>query len=140
MAREVRQERSGWRDLAFSQRHREWGWNCPAADIDFLLMEYDKGKVSALVEYKHEDSQKIRIGHPTMRALKDLADRAQVPALLVRYADDFSVFRVTPLNELAEGWVPERTTMSETEYVSLLYRIRGRELSPDMAKKFSEAI
>ena len=35
---EVRPERTGWRDEKLSQRHRMWGWDCPAVDIDFLLL------------------------------------------------------------------------------------------------------
>lgn len=139
-AKKVREERSGWRDLTLSQRHREWGWDCPAVDLDFLLLEYDKGKASALVEYKHEDAAPVRMVHPTMRALQDLSDRAGLPALVVRYADDFSLFRVTPLNELAREWVSERTTMTEQEYVALLYRIRGRELPPDIISTSCEAV
>jgi len=30
-------ERTGFRDEALSRRHREWGINCPAVDVDWLL-------------------------------------------------------------------------------------------------------
>jgi hypothetical protein len=49
MPPEVKKERSGWRDLELSGRHRRWGWDCPAVDLDFLFLEYDKGKAVALV-------------------------------------------------------------------------------------------
>ncbi len=35
----VRQERTGWRDEKISQRHREWGYNCPAVDLDFEVVD-----------------------------------------------------------------------------------------------------
>ena len=48
----VKQERTNWRDEALSQRHRQWGWNCPGLDLDFVFLEYDKGRAVAVVEYK----------------------------------------------------------------------------------------
>lgn len=35
-------ERTGWRDMAISQRHRLYGYDCPMFDIDFMCVEYDK--------------------------------------------------------------------------------------------------
>ena len=125
---DVREERSGWRDMALSQRHRRWGWDCPAVDLDFLFLEYDKGKATALVEYKNEHAQPQYSTHPTYLALIDLGTRAGIPVLAVRYADDFSWWRVVPLNDRAKGWLPERAEMTEQEWVSLLYRIRGYDL------------
>jgi hypothetical protein len=54
--RDVAKERSGWRDLELSQRHRAWGFDVPAVDIDYFLA-YDNGKAVALIEYKHERAQ-----------------------------------------------------------------------------------
>jgi hypothetical protein len=45
---------SCWRDEAISQRHRLWGFNCPAVDIDFLMIEYDQGKPAACVSRLYE--------------------------------------------------------------------------------------
>ena len=126
----VRAERTGWRDLSLSQRHRRWGWDCPAVDLDFLFLEYDKGKATALVEYKHERARPQMASHPTYQALIDLGNRAGVPVLAVRYADDFSWWRVVPLNDKAKEWVPERCDLTEQEYVTLLYKIRGYEVPP----------
>ena len=55
----VKEERSGWRDEMLSQRHRDWGFNCPAIDIDFLLIEYNSAKVKALVEYNMDEAFKL---------------------------------------------------------------------------------
>lgn len=123
----VRTERTGWRDLGLSERHRQWGWDCPAVDLDFLFLEYDRGKATALVEYKHERAQPQLASHPTYQALIDLGTRAGIPVFAVRYADDYSWWRVVPLNAAAREWVPERCEMTEREYISMLYRVRGYE-------------
>jgi hypothetical protein len=129
---EVREERTGWRDARISDRHREWGWDCPAVDLDFLLLEYDHGKAVAIVEFKHEQAKIQHASHPSYRAMIDLGNRAGIPVFACRYADDFSWFRATPLNENARYWLPEKKEMTELEWVSLLYRIRGREIPEDL--------
>ena len=75
--------------------------------------------------------QSHRNGHPSVRALSDLATRAGIPAFVAHYADDFSVYRVVPLNEQARIWIPQEQRMSEEEWVDLLYRLRGRTLPKD---------
>jgi len=122
---EVKQERTGWRDLALSQRHRKWGWDCPAVDLDFLFLEYDRGKAVAIVEYKHERAKPQYASHPTYQAMIDLGTRADVPVIAVRYVDDFSSWRAIPLNKKAGEWLPERKTMTEREWVTFLYNLRG---------------
>lgn len=124
---EVAKERSGWRDEKISARHREWGWDCPAVDIDFLMLEYDNGEPIAFVEYKHERAKLAYPSHPSYRALVNLGNRAKIPVLACRYKDDLSSFIVVPLNIHAAKYLPARKTMSEAEYVSFLYRLRGRE-------------
>jgi len=97
-------------------------------DVDFLAIEYDAGEPSALVEYKNEHAQPQYATHPSYQAMIRLGDRASLPVLAVRYADDFSWFRVTPLNDTAKRFVPQRVEMTEREYVDLLYQMRGREM------------
>jgi len=125
---EVRPERTGWRDEALSRRHRRWGWDCPAVDLDFLFLEYDRGKASAIVEYKNEHARPQYASHPTYQAMIDLGDRAKLPVIAVRYADDFSWWRVVPLNETAKRYIPQRAELTETEWVALLYKIRGYDV------------
>lgn len=127
---EVRKERTGWRDLKLSKRHRRWGWDCPAVDLDFLFLEYDKGKAVALVEYKHEKAKPQYASHPTYQAMIDLGNRAKVPVFGCRYSDDFSSWNVVPLNPIAREWMPERQSMTEYQWVKFLYKIRGYEI-PD---------
>ena len=123
--REVSPERSGWRDMALSQKHREWGWNCPAIDIDLLFLEYDKGQPVALVEYKHENAAPQKASHPSYQAIINLGNRAELPVFACRYADDFSWWKVVPLNKQAKTQLPSSETMNEKEWVSFLYRLRG---------------
>ena len=129
--REVKQERTGWRDLALSQRHRKWGWDCPCVDIDFLFLEYDKGKAVALVEYKNEKAPPQFATHPTYQAMIDLATRADIPIFCCRYSSDFTTWKVTWLNKKASELLPQRTVvMTEKEWVVFLYKIRGYD-APD---------
>jgi len=125
---QVKAERTGWRDLALSQRHRRWGWDCPAVDLDFLFLEYDRGRAVALVEYKHEKASPQFASHPTYQAMIDLGSRAGVPVFACRYRDDFAEWQVVPLNEVAKTFLPERKTMTEAEWVTFLYRLRGYDV------------
>ena len=125
---EVRPERTGWRDEALSRRHRRWGWDCPAVDLDFLFLEYDRGKASAIVEYKNEHAAPQYASHPTYQAMIDLGNRAGIPVIACRYSDDFTKWNVVPLNAEAKKYIKERATLDEAGWVRLLYRIRGYEL------------
>lgn len=132
-----RNERSGWRDEALSLRHRDWGVDCPATDVDWL--EYDHGLAIALIECKHERAPQAFTTDPNTRALLDLGWRAKLPVFAVRYAWRIKIGTpeeirlgglawclVTPLNDLARTECPARVRLSEEEYVRLLYRLRGR--------------
>jgi hypothetical protein len=133
----VRQERSGWRDEAISRRHREWGFNVPIADIDFLVCEYDRCVVAALVEYKNQHSRK-EFDNAEIRTLRNLADRAQTPFFIVRYTDDLARYFAIPMNYLAQAKLPTGTLMSEVEYVSFLYKLRGRQIPDDVISRITK--
>ena len=122
---DVKQERTGWRDLELSGRHRKWGWDCPAVDLDFLFMEYDRGKAVAIIEYKHERAAPQHASHPTYQAMIDLGTRAGVPVFACRYKNDFSEWLAVPLNKIAKEKLPERKAMTEREWVTFLYELRG---------------
>ena len=132
----VKEERTGWRDQRISTLHRSWGYDCPALDIDFLMLEYDRCVPSALVEFKHENAPPIRMEHPSVRTLKELAHRARIPFFLVRYADNFSWFHVTPGNDEACPFIPEPAHLNELEWIKLLYRCRGRNVPDELASRF----
>lgn len=135
---QVKKERTHWRDLALNDRHRKYGFNCPATDIDFFL-EYDGGKSVAIIEYKHEYAPKI---HPktnyNIKALQNLASRAAVPFFAVRYANDFTWWTVVPLNKFAKQFLKTRTTMTELQYVTFLYDIRHRKIPQDVIRAIKE--
>jgi len=135
MIREVAKERTGWRDQRISQRHRMWGYDCPALDLDFLVLEYDRGVPSALVEFKHEDAPPLRLEHPSLQAASALSTCAGIPFFLVRYTDDFSWFHVTPGNDRAIEYVPAPVHVTELEWIKLLYRCRGRDVPEELATR-----
>lgn len=134
----VRAERTSWRDEAISARHRQWGWDCPAVDIDFLLIEYDKGEPVALVEYKNEHARVQHTTHPSYQALIRLGDLAGLPVFACRYTDDLSTWSAISLNDKAQRWLPhlskppEPDVMSEREWVIFLYHLRGLEPPQDV--------
>jgi len=130
---EVRQERTGWRDESLSARHRQWGWDCPAFDIDFIMIEYNNSKVVALVEYKNEFAKPVDLRHPTMRALADLGDRAKVPIFVARYSSDFSTWVIEGVNGHAQSFWPVAKSISEYEWVTFLYSLRGRKIPKSVA-------
>ena len=123
-------ERTGWRDEALSLRHREYGQNLPAVDIDFMLIEYDYSEPKALVEYKNQHAQPINVSKsPSILAMTNLANRAEIPAFLVRYADDFSWWKVLGLNDRACLYLTDNLQlMDEVEWVSILYAVRGLQM------------
>jgi hypothetical protein len=123
-----------------SERHRRWGWDCPAVDLDFLFLEYDRGKAVALVEYKHENAPPQYRTHPTYQAMIDLGNRAGIPVLACRYAADFSWFRITPLNSRAKEHVVGQCDMTEKQWVTLLYKIRGYDVPKDLFVESEQVI
>jgi|SRR5882672_3406283 len=129
---EVRQERTHWRDQGLSQRHRKWGFHCPAIDLDFLLVEYDTGLTVAIIEYKNEHAPTQWSSHPSYRAISRLGTTAGLPVFAVRYASDFSWWKVTALNEKAKEWAAMTAELTEDDYIRFLYSVRGREAPPDI--------
>ena len=115
-------------ELKLSKRHREWGWNVPMVDIDFLVVEYDKAIPVAIIEYKHERAEIQKSGHPSYKAIKLICERAELPFFAVRYADDFEWFSVIAINKRAQKIVKNTIQYSEEKYFEFLYKIRGRHL------------
>ncbi|NBT20517.1 MAG: hypothetical protein EBT00_17365 [Proteobacteria bacterium] len=135
-------ERHFKRDAILSAKHRTWGFNVPAVDIDFLMIEYDQSVAKALVEYRHINGA-VRVD-ASVKAIIDLADRAGLPFFIVQYyyatddgtrwkeatVDTPAFFRITTMNKLAEqayfSWGDE--WMSEQQYREWLHEIRGRKV------------
>jgi hypothetical protein len=122
-------ERTGWRDRALSERHRLYGGNLPAVDLDFV--EYDNCTPRALVEYKGISAMPFA-GTANTQALKRLADSAGLPLFIVRYDRQNWTFEVHPYNSIARTHMDEPLAMSEVEYVKLLHHLRGREARPEL--------
>lgn len=121
----VRPERTGWRDEAISLRHRRWGFDCPAVDLDFVMIEFNHGQAVALIEYKAFGARIPRSDHPSITAITGLADKAGIPFLIVFYDSIQWWFRVHPMNGAGLKLYRAGQTMSEREYVASLYRMRG---------------
>lgn len=118
-------ERTGWRDQEISGRHRTWGVNCTAVDLDLVLVEYHLARPVAIVEYKHFRA-KVELGHANYRALRDLADRAGLPFLIAFYWPDTWAFRVHPMNDNAlRHFEYGGHLFSEREFVERLYKLRS---------------
>lgn len=136
----TRQERTGWRDGAISARHREWGFNCPAVDLDFLVAEYNVGKPVALIEYKHFDARTPNIDHPTYRALSDLADNyspAPLPFLIAFYWPAIWAFRIIPVNATAKEHFTQWQLFCERDFVRKLYHLRRLTLARELEGKLN---
>ena len=126
----VRLEKTGWRDEWISNRHRTWGFDCPATDIDFLMVEYSKREPMALIEYKTVGSMKY-LGHK--KALLDhlpvsrLATMANLPSFIVAYDQKEILFYVKSTNSIGEAKLLVDTwrVMAEKSFVDFLYHLRG---------------
>lgn len=133
----VRKERSGWRDEELSRRHRDWGWDCPAKDLDFLLLEYNHSIPVAVVEYKHWRASAVDPNAANYKALRNLAngysnhDIDALPCLIARYWKDPWRFIVRPINGKAKECFKAYERLTEREYVSRLYMIRGLRLKKE---------
>ncbi len=149
-------ERSFKRDAWLSTRHRVWGPDVPAMDLDFILAEYDRCVPVVLIDYKHERAT-INLDSANTKTLTALGDMAGIPAFIVRYGhtnksgwsdwwevvppDSVSWFQIIPLNIDAHATdMPSHdnnTKLSELVYVSWLYDIRGRKIPQAIVDKIT---
>jgi len=135
--RQVKKERTGWRDKELSERHRDWGYNCPTVDLDFVVVEYNHGKPVAIVEYKHYKALRQNLDHPTYRALCALANgykEGPLPCLIARYWPDCWAFKITPLNHAAQAHykhLKDNEILTECRFVRSLYLLRKDVLSKE---------
>ncbi len=125
----TKQERTGWRDEAISQRHRQWGFNCPCVDLDFVVAEYNLGLPVALVEYKHFKAWRPDLNHATYRALTALCDGyndGPLPFFVAFYWPDIWAFEIMPVNAISYDLITKSRILTEREYVTGLYKMRKR--------------
>ena len=136
------------RDAWLSGRHRVWGRDVPAMDLDFILAEYDRCLPMALIDYKHEHGV-INFQSANIRTLTALGDMASLPTFIVRYGhsnqdgwwgevpeDSTPWFQVIPLNSHAHtAGLPSNdnnTKLTELVFVTWLYELRGRKIPQDI--------
>lgn len=72
-------------------------------------------------------------------ALKDLAERAKIPAFVVRYTSDFSIWTVTPITDQSRA-IQKQAHMTEKEYVRFLYMMRSGYLPEDLFDDFGKPV
>lgn len=130
----VRMERTNWRCQAISSRHRHWGYNCPAVDLDFMVAEYNHGVPVALIEYKERHAFPPDLSHATYRALSDLANNYRprpLPFLIATYDPVDWWFIVTPVNDAAHQFFGHVAGQAITEqrFVTGLYKLRSKILT-----------
>jgi hypothetical protein len=123
-------DRTNWRDEKLSLRHRDWGMDCPAVDIDFLLCEYNHSKPVALIDYKlRENANKGYRHDSSIRTVANLADCANIPFFVVYYncLNNCWQFMLVPINKIASDNKVEYHSkwLTESEYVNFLYSLRG---------------
>ena len=89
-----------WPGEIISHRHRDWGWDCPAVDIDFFVS--NNFAITGIIEYKNirtfTTPSKFKL-HPTGKALANLATKGKndVPLLFVYYNNELNSFKIYPL-------------------------------------------
>lgn len=131
-------ERTGWRDQEISERHRRWGFNCPAVDVDFLLIEYDQGTPVAIIDYKLGLERNISPMAANHRAQQSLYVRENhhyipVPHYIVTYESQPQWrFRIRAVGAYAliymkQAGGTELHTCTEAEYVAWLYEMRRQQ-------------
>lgn len=118
----TRYERTGWRDQEISARHREWGQNVPAVDLDFILIEYNRALPVAVVDYKRNSGQSINLDHPSYKAIAVLA--GDLPFYIAFYDDKQWWFRIVPMNDAARRWFKDNQILTEYEYVVRMFQMR----------------
>lgn len=121
-------------DLELSDRHREWGTECPAVDLDFMMCEYNHGVSVALVEYKHHTANLSNSNDLNYAAISELylKDGRQIPLFVARYWPDIWAFRTKAYNQAAVdwavasgiGWDGDWRPQSERQFVTMLYQLR----------------
>lgn len=136
--RQALKEKHGFRNEWYSNRHRNYGFECFMVDIDFI--EHDKGIPVALIETKHANTKEVDLWHYNIKALCALADASKIPAFVVVYFEDLQSFYVTAINQFAKECPGKERIFvdemySEERYVKLLYFLRGKKAPQDILDK-----
>lgn len=119
----VKKERSLWRDRDLSVRHRSWGRELYATDLDFVEAGLN-AKPLAIIEAKYTD--RWCWNDYSIRIQRNLADKAKLPFFVIRRFDNYD-FDVHPGNSFAREYVKTAVRMTEKQFIELQYRLRFDE-------------
>lgn len=149
-------ERQALWDDDLSLKHRGWGNPLTGVDLDCVvttkgnkasggltLAEYYRGKVCAIIEYKHFNAWgKVDLNHYSFAALNDLASNRfePIPFLIAYYFPQNWSFVVSPLNSPGEKYFTSKRPTSERYFVRKLYEMRGLTISETTRKKLNNGL
>lgn len=138
--RQVKTERTGWRDEWISNRHRGWGWDCPMVDIDWLVVDYTRKQAVAIVEYKAKGAKQPNPADANYTVLRGIADKLNIPFFVVFYSPDEAMFMVEAFNPLGKAIVANKQVMTERQYVGFMYSIRKEPIDHALLGKLSNTV
>lgn len=141
----MRKELTSLRSLHYSKRHRVYPESFIYGDIDGI--EYNGDDPICIIEEKHPNIKEIDLSTPQMRRNRKLADRLNIPYIVlvphIMYQDEYGSilplqandvlsetyhiqFTVYPANGIAQGQFPHQLNkLTEYEWVSYLSSLRG---------------
>ena len=125
-------------EKAYTLRHREYGWDVPATDIDIIefapdylerrWIEYDNHEPLALIDMKSSVTFSTTLS--CIKAQARLADRAGLPFFIAGHCSAVAEFRMVHGNDEARKIPLPRGPVSELVWVRFLYYLRKRPV-PD---------
>ena len=129
-------------------RHRLYGFDLPAVDIDFLLCEYSSNIPLALIEYKHRSTGAERcewngthvpriLFKSAITTLRRLSERMRLPFFVVFYCDEEWSYEVFHLFDPGDKHCITKTTLTELEFVRFLYKLRGMKMPEELHGKLN---
>ena len=118
-----REERTGWRDIEYSLRHRCFGRRLYMVDIDDI--EGDGDKPCGIIDIKTEVAE---INEYSDKLYRNLAEGRPLPYFRVIRRLDFSDYEIQPRNELGRKWIPNIEIVDEKRYIEFLSDLRGINL------------
>lgn len=147
-------ERSGIRDLSFSNFHRALDRSFFLCDIDYAMtdwMIYDgDDQTLAIIEEKSSRLDEVKLGTSQMRALRNLSNKADVPLFLMIShmhgkveTDGYMSFWMQPLNNIAHdifvklGAPTSGAYLSEQRYYQFECYLRRKPKDPAIMQKLS---
>lgn len=120
----VKEEQTGERDLTYSRWHRTLPNYCYMVDLDAIEWRIERGIVafielakSQAIVYKKKFQLKV---------IQELAKKSGVPAFLVLYNDELSLFEVYDLLSAPEWSSCNKKVLNRDEYSSFIKNLGTR--------------